>query len=151
MSWTFILPTLIKRIPVCDVCFTHKYFTCCLQVWSIYSFLLLSFYKMLLHWHMHTLNIKQEYLLQFLSLNIDSDVYWEFFVTSPCTSSVPKQTPDITYREKNGNVAVALNCHFTLTWPNLLYPHTFFNWPAIWIFLGKRPMSHWDRWYSECH
>ena len=38
-----------------------------------------------------TLNIKQEYLLQFLLLNIDSDVYWEIFVTSPCTTSVPKQ------------------------------------------------------------
>ena len=101
------------------------------------------------HYDLFTLNIKQEYLLQFLSLNIDSDVYREIFVTSPCTTSVPKQTPDVTYRGKNGDVAGALNCHCTLTWPNLLYPHTFFDWPATWTFLGKRPRFHRDRWYSE--
>ena len=53
-----------------------------------------------------TLNIKQEYLLQFLSQTIDSDIYREIFVTSPCMTSVPKQRQDITYREKNGDVAV---------------------------------------------
>ena len=65
--------------------------------------------------YMHTPNIKQEYLLQFLLLNIDSDVHWEIFVTSPWTTSVPKQMSEVTYQEKNGNVAG------TLTWPNLLY------------------------------
>ena len=92
-----------------------------------------------------TLNIKQEYLLQFLSLNIDSDVFWEFFMTSPCSTSILKQTPDVTYQEKNGNAEGALNCHFTLTWPNLLYPHTFFDWPTIWTFLGKCPRFCRDR------
>ena len=53
-----------------------------------------------IHFILATLWITHEYLLQFLSLNIDSDVYWEFFVTSPCTTSVQKQTPDVTYREK---------------------------------------------------
>ena len=75
----------------------------------------------------------------------------KFFVMSHWTTSVPKQTPDVTYWEKNGDVAGMLKCHFTLTWPNLLYPHTFFDWPAIWTFLGKRLRRfRRDRWNSEC-
>ena len=97
-----------------------------------------------------TLNIKQEYMLQFFSLNIDSDVWRQISVMSIWTISVAKQTPDVTYRKKNGDVAGALNCHFTLTWPNLLYPHSFFDWLAIWTFLGNRPRFRKEPWYSEC-
>ena len=66
------------------------------------------------------------------------------------TITVAKETPDVTYHEENGDVVGMLNCHFTLTWPNLLYPHTFFDWPAICTFFCKRSRFHRDRWYSEC-
>ena len=87
--------------------------------WSTYrKFFPVAFYMI------HS-EYQQEYLLQFLSLKIDFDVYWEIIVTSLCTTSIPKQMPDITYQEKNGDVASTQICHFMVTWPNLLYPHNF--------------------------
>ena len=98
-----------------------------------------------------TLNIKQEYFLMFLSLNIDSHAYWQIFMTSFWTISILKQMPDVTYWEKKRWCRVYTLLAF-LHWPDPIYfiLIQFFDWPAMWTFLGKHPRSHLDSWYSEC-